>query len=383
VNALGLGLQGLQFNYQTPRTYSANFTLQYSLTRTLSAQAAYVFTDGEDLQGGVGYQNVTQILPAGTSTTTFVPFPDFGGGSYQVTYGSSHYHGLQTKLEQQFSNGLTFLLAYTFSKTLSDAGDLLNGGSTGSLRAYAVPGLGPKFDMALADFDLRQVLHFSGGYELPFGKDKKYMNTGGVANAIIGGWSTNWIVTLQGGQPVNFGCNSGTASGTGCNLIRVPGVDPDLGIKIKTVEGSHGPYWIGNPAAFNQPCELGEIPGQTVGSPGTTTPIPDNPSGCIPLNDAAALGGKAGQIPGPGFHRFDFSMFKGFQINERFSMQFRAEFFNILNHPNFNAPAFGGNGVNSASGSGNYTDPHFGELGSTRDAPYDPRQIQFALKFYY
>ena len=60
-----------------------------------------------------------------------------------------------------------------------------------------------------------------------------------------------------------------------------------------------------------------------------------------------------------------------------------AEFFNILNHPNFNAPNFGGNGVVSVGGSGNYTDSTFGAIGSTRDAPFDPRQIQFALKLYY
>jgi hypothetical protein len=64
-------------------------------------------------------------------------------------------------------------------------------------------------------------------------------------------------------------------------------------------------------------------------------------------------------------------------------LQFRAEFFNITNHPNFNAPGFGGNGVVSVGGSSNYTDPHFGAIGGTRDNPYDPRQIQFAAKFYY
>ena len=71
-DARGLGLQGLQFNYQTPRTFSTNFTVQYSLTRTLSAQASYVFTDGPDLQTGVGANNVTAILPAGhpTNNTT-------------------------------------------------------------------------------------------------------------------------------------------------------------------------------------------------------------------------------------------------------------------------------------------------------------------------
>ncbi|MGA2048447.1 MAG: TonB-dependent receptor [Terracidiphilus sp.] len=389
VNALGLGLQGLQFDYQTPRTISANGTLQFSLTRTLSATASYVYTHGADLQGGVGYQNVTQLLPSGIPTGkgcklgtqdygTFpedscIPFVDFGGGSYQATYGVSSYHGLQTKVEQQFSNGLQFLLAYTWSKTMSDAGDLLNGGSTGSLRAYSVPGLGPKFDYALADFDLRQVLHFSGLYELPVGKGKKYMNEGGVANAVLGGWSANWIVTLQGGQPLNFTCPTGPTSGTNCNDILLPGKSPQLGIKDTTLGGYHGPFWIGNPSAFSQPCQLGA----------GLAPIPDSPAGCVPLSGAAALGSKAGQIVGPGFHRLDFSVFKAFQVTERVSLQFRSEFFNILNHPNFNAPNFGGNGVVSVGGSGTYTSTTFGAIGSTRDAPFDPRQIQFAMKVFY
>jgi len=374
VNALGLGLQGLQFNYQTPRTYSANLTVQYSITRTLSAQAAYVFTDGQDLQGGVGYKNVPQILPAGTSTTPYVPYPDFGGGSYQATYGNSQYNGLQTKLEQQYSNGLTFLLTYTWSKSMSDAGDLLNGGNTGGLRAYNVAGLGPKFDYAPADFDIRNVVHFSGGYQLPIGKDKRYMNQGGFANAVFGGWAVNWIATLEGGQPLNFGCNTGTTSGTSCNNIRTG--DPQLGMKLKVIGGATRPFWINNAAAFNQPCQLGG----TVSSP---TPIAGSPAGCLPLNGAAALGSKPGQTVTPGFHRLDFSTFKSFQLSDRFRTEFRAEFFNILNHPNFNAPNFGGNGVVAIGGSGNITDPHFGEVGSTRDAPFDPRQIQFALKLYY
>jgi hypothetical protein len=385
-NALNLGLQGLQFNYATPRTYSANLTLQYSLTRSLSLQAAYVFTDGQNLQGGVGYQNPTQILPettplkTGCPTSTYagitpgscVPFPDFGGGSYQATYGNSQYNGLQSKLEQQYSNGLTFLLTYTWSKTMSDAGDLLNGGSTGSLRAYAVPGLGPKFDMAPADFDIRQVVHFSGGYELPVGKGKKYLNAGGLSNTLLGGWSGNWIVTLQGGQPLNFTCPTGTTTGTNCNTIKVAGQSPNLGIKLKTIDGGPRPFWIGNAAAFNQPCQIG-----------ASGPIANSPTGCVAVTGAAALGGKAGQTVTPGFHRLDFSLFKAFQLSDRFSMLFRSEFFNILNHPNFNAPNFGGNGVVAIGGSGNITDPHFGEIGSTRDAPFDPRQIQFALKLYY
>ena len=380
-DARGLNLQGLQFNYQTPRTYSANLTLQYSLTRTLSAQASYVFTDGQDLQAGIGPNNVTALIPAGSPTKDAanpgaggtIPFPDFGGGSYQATIGNSKYHGLQTKLEQQFASGFTYLLAYTFSKTMSDAGDLLNGGNNSGYRAASVPGLGPKFDWGPADFDIRQVLHFSGGYELPFGKDKRFLNQGGVTNAVLGGWAFNWITTLQGGQPLNFGCPSGTTSGTNCTVVRVAGQSQQLGMKSKTIKGALRPFWIGNAGAFNQPCKLG-----------ANGPIEGSPSGCIPLQGSAALGSSyGGETVTPGFHRLDYSLFKNFKINERYSMQFRSEFFNILNHPNFNAPNFGGNGVVSIGGSGNITDPHFGEVGSTRDAPYDPRQIQFALKLYY
>jgi hypothetical protein len=372
VNAKGLSLQGLQFDYQTPRTLSTNLTLQYALTNTLSAQASYVFTDGSDLQQGIGNNEVSQILPANISTTPYVPFPDFNqGGSYQRTIGSSIYNGLQTKLEQQLSNGLTYLFTYTFSKTMSDAGDLLNGGSGTGLRAPWVPGLGPRFDWGPAIFDIRNVFHISGGYELPIGKNKRYLaNVGKLGDNVIGGWSINWIATLQGGQPITLTCPSGTTSGTTCNAVQVPGQSQKLGLHT---DANGVLNWFGNPKAFQQPCQLGA----------DGNPIPDTPTGCFPLLGSAILGGRPGTTYGPPFRRLDFSAFKGFQISDRISMQFRAEFFNILNHPNFNAPNFGGNGVTAIGNSGNFTSSTFGEIGSTRDAPYDPRQIQFALKLYY
>ena len=89
------------------------------------------------------------------------------------------------------------------------------------------------------------------------------------------------------------------------------------------------------------------------------------------------------QPPAQGSTRFDFSAFKAIPINERFSLQFRAEFFNIFNHPTFNAPGFGGNGVVAIANSTNFTNSNFGQVGSTRFAPFDPRQIQFALKLYF
>jgi hypothetical protein len=377
VNASGLGLQGLQFNYQTPLTLSANTTLQYSVTHTLSFQTAYVITHGLHLQTGVGANNVSQILPSGATTSDTiasgkneVPFPDFGhGSSYHTTVGISTYNALQTKLEEQFKNGLSFLAAYTWSKTIGDAGDLLNGGSNGGYRAPDVPGLGPVFDRSLADFDIRSVFHFSGGYQLPFGKDKLFLNhSGKFVDGVLGGWSANWIATLQGGQPITLGCPYGTTSGTGCDDI-LTGQSQKLGLHTD----SNGKLnWFGNPAAFNQPCQLGVAP--------ANQPVPD----CVtPTTSFGYLGGYGTTTTGVGFHRLDFSVFKGFQMSERFSLQFRAELFNILNHPNFNNPGFGGNGVVSISNSTNFTNSNFGEIGSTRDAPFDPRQVQFALKLYY
>jgi Carboxypeptidase regulatory-like domain/TonB dependent receptor len=374
VNAQGLGLQGLQFNYITPRTLSVNTTLQYSITRALSAQVAYVFTQGKNLQQGIGNNNVTALLPAGASTSNpsnpgaggTVPFPDFAtNGQFQATVGASNYNGLQTKLEQQFSNGLTLLFAYTYSKTLSDAGDLLNGGSGSGLRAPAIPGFGPEFDWGPAIFDIRHVVHFSGGYDLPLGTNKRFLGTSGKGiNALVGGWSVNWIVVAQGGQPVTLTCPTTsvatTVGGSGCYDVRVPGQSQKLG--LHTVNGKL--FWYGNPAAFQQPCPLGAAP----------------TAGCIPFTGSGVLGFRPGTTTGPGFHRLDFSLFKALPLTERFSLQFRTEFFNILNHPNFNAPNFGGNGVVAISNSGNFTSSNFGQIGSTRDAPYDPRQIQFALK---
>ena len=376
VLANGLGLRGIQFNYQTPYTMSGNFTLQYQLTPTLTVQAGYVTSLARHLEVFPNSNNPTAILPTGETLTNSagpngtpgsgafpasqggLPFPDFGqGSSYAITSGNSYYHGLQTKVEKRFANGLNFLGTYTYSKTRTDAVDLLNGGSNQGYRAPDVPGVGIHYDYGLAPFDIRNVFHLSGEYELPFGTGKRFLTNGGAAEKILGGWSINTSIVLQGGQPITFSCPSGTSSGSGCYDFLVPGQPVKRGLHID----SNGKLsFFGNPAAFSQPA------------PCTALPCP-----------LSTLGGPPDQVAGPPFKRMDFSLFKNIQLTERFRLQFRSEFFNLLNHPNFNAPNFGGNGVVAVSGSGNFTSSSFGEIGSTRDAPYDPRQIQFALKLYF
>jgi hypothetical protein len=352
VNASGLALRGIQFNYQTPYTMSGNFTLQYQLTPTLTVQAGYVTSLARHLES---FPNANQPTQIGVAA---LPFPDFGeGSSYAITAGNSFYHSLQTKVEKRFGSGLNFLATYTWAKTRTDAGDLLNGGSNAGFRAPDVAGVGIHYDYGLADFDIRNVFHLSGGYELPFGKGKRFLGNSGFASKAFGGWSINASAVLQGGQPITLSCPSGTAPNTGCYDFIVAGQSQKRGLHID----SNGKLsFFGNPAAFSQPPACKTLP--------------------CPLS---TLGGPPDQLAGPPFKRLDFSTFKDMKLSERFTLQFRAEFFNILNHPNFNAPNFGGNGVVAVSGSGNFTNSSFGEIGSTRDAPYDPRQIQFALKLYY
>ncbi len=386
VQANGLGLQGLQFDFKTPNTISSNVSVQYALTQNISASVAYVYTHASHLQVDLGDNRPSVLVPANTALVrntslpdtptnhNYLPFPDFSQGSaYQRTLGASVYNGLQTKIEQRLSHGAYYLITYTYSKTLTDANDLLNGGSLGGYRAPYVPGLGPTFDWGLASFDIRNVFHFSGGYDLPVGKNKQFLaNSGRLVDTVLGGWSTNYLVTLQGGQPITIGCPTATTTGTNCNAFRVPGQDPKLGLHTRLVRGKPTLFWFNNPAAFQQPCPIT-----------FAGPDPTKAPGCSPVTGALALGSAPGVTSGPGFHRFDFSLFKTFNFTERTSIQFRSEFFNILNHPNFNAPGFGGNGVVAIGNSLNFNSATFGQIGSTRDAPYDPRQIQFALKLYY
>ena len=376
VPGFGVSLTGLQTNFQTPYTQGWNLSFEYAFTPTLSLTMGYVGNTTRHLELFKGSNNVSQILPPNTcleapgcpgqnpNNISYVPFPDFSTGTtYQTTDGDSYYNGLQTTLEKRYSAGLGLLATYTWSRCRGDAADLLNGTSIGfnGYRAVDVPGAGIRADYGDCDFDIRHVVHFSGGYELPFGHGKQFLGTASrKTDLLVGGWSTQWIATIEGGQPVTLPCDDGPAAGVGCDDFIIPGVDR---------HGSGAPDHFLNPAAFSQPC-----------------PPPSfiQPSTCVPgITGLGLLGGTASQVSGPAIVRLDFSVFKELRLSDRFHVQFRSEFFNILNHPTFNAPGFGGNGVIAIPGSTDFLNSAFGEIGSTRFPFNDPRQIQFALKLYY
>jgi hypothetical protein len=342
VNGSGLSLNGVQYNYITPYTQAYNLTFGYQLGRNTAVDLGYVATLGRHLEVIPGLNSVSEILPPGTDTSLYVPFPAFGQNtSYSATEANSYYHSLQFKITRHFSNGLAFLGAYTWGKVRSDSVDMLDPRER-AYRAPYLPHFGIQGEYSLAEFDVRQVLHFSGTYELPFGRRKHFLtNSSGISNAVLGGWSTNWVLTLQDGQPQTIGCTRGT-SNFGCVALLVPGQNP--------IGGPHDVNHYYNAAAFTNP-------------PVATT---------VGQTDYSPLGGAQSQVIGPGFHRLDWSLFKEFNTSESTRLQFRAEFFNLTNHPNFSRPS-----------NTNFDDPNFGQITATRDNPNDPREIQFALKFYW
>ena len=179
--------------------------------------------------------------------------------------------------------------------------------------------------------------------ELPVGKGKRFASgVHRVAAHIVSGWSANWILTLQDGQPFTVGCPLSTSTGFGCNALVVPSAD-----KYANSSVAH----FLNAAAFSNP-------------PAVTT---------VGQADIAPLGGSPTQVTGPKFRRLDLSLFKRFPVSDRVDLEFRAESFNATNSPNFSNPSLL-NFLDTTS---------FGRITTTRDAPNDPREIQFGLKLYW
>jgi Carboxypeptidase regulatory-like domain/TonB-dependent Receptor Plug Domain/TonB dependent receptor len=345
VTAEGLALEGIQQGYKTPYTQEYNVSLQYQLTPNQTLQLGFLGNNSAHQETGPGLDENSEILPPGQNPQNFVAFPDFArGASYITTEGNGYYYGLQATFDRRFNQGLDFLANYTYSECRTDEANLLGIGNSPGYRAPYLPGFGIQQDYTRCGDESPNLVHISGIYQLPVGKGRRFASAAsGVVDQFIGGWSLNAIVTLQDGFPFTIGCPIGTTADFGCNALLVPGQN--------MYAGPHNVnQWL-NPAAFANP-------------PVATT---------IGQTGYAPLGGAPGQFLSPGFHRLDMSLFKQFRTSERTHLEFRAEFFNLTNTPQFANPAFT-DFTNTAT---------FGQITSLRDGANDPRQIQFALKFYF
>ncbi len=351
----GVGFIGEDYHLHTPDTQGYNLTAQYQLATNDTIQVSYVGNTVHHLGSYTNPNTPTQILPPGLNSFSYSPYPDFSGMTVTRFSTNSHYNGLQTNYEHRVNKGLYALANFTWASCMTDAVDVLNNTALTGFRAPYLPGFGLHGDFGRCEFDTNKVLHVSGIYELPIGHDRQFFSHAGrLLDTLIGGWDTNGILTLQDGQPGTVPCPITTTSGFGCNADKVAGQNPD--------SGPHNVnQWL-NPAAFTNP------------------PV----ATAIGQSDYSPLGGGPSNFRGPGFHRLDFSLFKQFEVTERVRLEFRSEFFNLANHPNFSLPGFSGNGVTAAPGSLNFLNTsNFGKITSTRDGQNDQREIQFALKVYY
>jgi len=336
-----LTLLGEPRNAKTSYAESYNFQVQYQITGNTILEAGYVGTLSRHVQVGINTNAVSAILPPSTSITPNLFFPSFAsGGTFIARAGATNYSGLQVNAEHRLSHDFTVLANLTWSKCLGDSRDLLDNG-IGSYRAPYVPGMGINADYALCDINAKRVVHASGSYHLPFGKNQLWLHSG-PGEWIAGGWSINGILEAADGQPLTIACTTTNATGLGCNALKVAGVNP--------YAGSHNAKQFLNPAAFANP------PAAVAGA-------------ATPLN----LGGAPTQVSGPPYRRLNMSLFREFVAPKETHLEFRAEVFNLTNTPNFAQP-----------GTLTFTTPNtFASISSTRDNPDDPREIQLSLKYYF
>ncbi len=347
-NPKGMSFESFAVPWKTGVTHEWSFALQYALTHNDSIQVGYIGNHSLHQLNGWRVNNIGEILPTGTTTQNYVPYPDFGqGNDYIAPNGDAYYYGFQVTYQRRFAHGVGILANFTHSRCMTDFRNVLNDDTpNANQRAPYLPGFGVKGDYTVCADDTPEVLHFSGTWAVPYGRGRQFgAHVNGLVDAILGGWSTNWVETTQSGFPGNVGCPASTTAGFGCVAFLVPGQS------IYMNSGPHGTSEFLNPAAFAQP-------------PVATT---------IGQTDYRPLGGRASQFHGPAFNQLDFSIFKQFHVNERTYLEFRGEFFNLLNHPNF--------GTNSFA-TLNFTNANFSQItGTVQNAI--ARQTQLALKLYW
>ena len=301
-----------------------SFNVQQELTHSLVLEVNYQGSKGTHLPL---YYNINQP-PPGLGTVAqkqaLRPYPQFGNINFLDAVGNSSYNGLLIKLQQRYSNGLSFLVSYAYGKSIDDSpGTPYN---VVPSRSTAENPHDFSLERGLSGFDLRHRFVFSPVYELPFGPGRKYFTGNRYTGWFVGGWEISGILSLQTGRPFTVLVSTDNANILG-NVDR-PNVIGNANSGPHTVQ-----QWF-NVNAFQL------APAGTFGNEGRNNVI------------------------GPGLKNLDVSLSRVFRLTERLAVQFRAESFNVVNHPNFDQPqqTFGVAG--------------FGSIPMAEA----PRQIQFAAK---
>ena len=327
-------LTGFDPNLRLPYTLQWSAALEQALGRDQSVSITYVGASGRRLL-----------------QSAFISSPnDNYGAAYLVgNAGTSNYNALQAQFRRRLSHGVDALASYSWSHSI----DTGSAGSFGNLSNAIIPSVDPNANRGDSDFDIRNAFSMAVSYEIP------QVKSSAVVRAMIGGWSVQTVFQARSAPPVTVYDSRFSELFSGATDIRpdrVPG--QPLYLTGSQFPGSRAI----NPAAFVDP------PVDENGNPTRQGNVPRN------------------SLRGFGATQWDFAIHRDFPIHERVKLQFRAELFNVLNHPNFGSPVadlsntsqFGratamlGSSLSGSSvGAGGF-DPLY-QIGG-------PRSIQLALK---
>jgi hypothetical protein len=298
----------VQPDIQTPAVLGWSLRIEQEIAPHTSLTAGYVGSHSyhqilsEDMN-----EPVPQFLANGSAfypTGALNANPNLANSTSWVSQGVGLYNALEVDLRRSFANSVQFRGNYTYAKNLDD-GSAWNTSVSGNTPAYVEFPLRPKVDWGPAATDVRHSASINGSYELPLGPQKHFLNRASApVTYAVSGWTVSAIVNVQSGFPFTpqLGYNP-TGNGDTRNPVR-PNWNPSF-------QGSlypRTPSQYFNPQAFLPPAS---------GTYGNVS---------------------RDSLTGPGLSELDFSASKNSRITERLGLEFRAEFFNILNHTNFSTP---------------------------------------------
>jgi hypothetical protein len=368
---------------RTPYFHQYNVRLQIALSPDLLLEVAYAGTRGHNLFRNVRINQARlanpqqpiinavtgQVITSNTPTNALLRAPyqgvDIAGFQQFQNSADSAYNSLQISLTRRLSQGLQLLASYTYAKSLDNA----SGSGQGTFDTAIILGnqLDPKANRGVSDFDRTHRLVVSYLWDLPragFGVQSK------AGKLLTSNWQIAGIITAMSGQPFDIVDSAAGSLYFGSNLVANAIARPSwaAGATRDTALSNVPPGYFFNPLAFVRPVVQ------------TGQPIPSSHGTAV----AGAQGTDIGNVGrnvlrGPGQINIDFSVIKRFVLSETKSVEFRAEFFNLLNHVNLSNPISNLNAASINPSTGQIIDPgDFGRISSTNN---NPRLIQFALKF--
>ena len=286
------GVSAAAYNVNPIKDHEWNLSVQKTLPFKTAVTVAYVGSSGD----GLIVDNSLNNVPAGqyADLQAAKPYPAFGGIDVYENTGHNWYHSAQFKAERRFSSGLSFMLSYAYSKTMSENG-------ADGVWATPTPFAPAGYNRGLANFDHTNIFATNAVWDVPIGKGHTVGgNWNTLTNALIGGWEFSGIYLYSSGVPLSItapGATLGNGWGTRANVVGDP-----------SVSNPSASLWF-NPAAFAAPAPY------TFGDSGI------------------------GVVRGPGSHVANLSLMKKFYFRESRYLQFRWEAFNAFNNVNLGNPS--------------------------------------------